>query len=98
MSDMAENLESLDGLGIGDITVGQNTDGRLELFARGIDNVVFHRWQKSANSDWNPEGWREFGLRVASDIGVGESIVRRSRLSSVRRRSAVRSVVWNSWP
>jgi hypothetical protein len=31
------------------IVVGQNADGRLELFAQGNDGNLYHRWQDAPN-------------------------------------------------
>ena len=36
-------------------TLAQNGDGRLEVFARGDDNAVWHIWQTAPNNGWS--GW-----------------------------------------
>ena len=42
------------------LSVGQNADGRLELFLVGLDNQVYHNWQTSPNTDtWS--GWYLLG-------------------------------------
>lgn len=42
------------------LAVWRNSDGRLEVFARGSDNALWHKWQTSANnlelSYWNSLG------------------------------------------
>ncbi|MFF3943045.1 hypothetical protein [Streptomyces phaeofaciens] len=40
--------ESLGGVITSDITVGRNRDGRMEFFARGTDNAVWHQWRTQA--------------------------------------------------
>jgi hypothetical protein len=43
----------------GSTRVAQNGDGRLELFARGDDNAVWHIWQTAPNSGWS--AWATLG-------------------------------------
>jgi hypothetical protein len=40
-------------------TVGQNADGRLEVFAVDPNTQLYQSWQKTASnkSQWNDEGW-----------------------------------------
>ena len=35
------------------LAVGQNADGRLEVFGVGLDNNVWHIWQQSAGGGWS---------------------------------------------
>ncbi len=44
--------------------VGQNHDGRLEVFALGADEAVYHAWQKTGGG-W--EGWSSLGGASTSD-------------------------------
>lgn len=44
---------SLGGVITSNIAVGRNADGRLEVFARGTDNAVWHRWQVRPNNGWS---------------------------------------------
>ena len=37
------------------IAVGQNKDGRLELFYVGTNNALYHNWQTSAGGGWSGE-------------------------------------------
>jgi hypothetical protein len=39
------------------ITVGQNVDGRLEIFYVGTDHSLYHNWQNGPNgkNGWNGE-------------------------------------------
>jgi hypothetical protein len=43
-----------DGL-TSDIAGAANAEGRLEIFARGADNAIWHIWQTRPNSGWS--GW-----------------------------------------
>ncbi|HEX4883612.1 MAG TPA: C1 family peptidase, partial [Casimicrobiaceae bacterium] len=42
-----------------DIAVDRNADGRMELFVRGTDNALWHKWQVAPNSPWS--GWSSLG-------------------------------------
>ena len=44
---------------ISDIVVGQNADGRLELFVVGSDHALWHNWQTAPNNGWS--GWASLG-------------------------------------
>jgi hypothetical protein len=37
------------------IVVGQNADGRLEVFYVGTNNKIYHNWQTAPNNGWNGE-------------------------------------------
>jgi len=41
------------------LTVNQDADGRLELFVRGADGAVWHKWQTAPNNGWS--GWASMG-------------------------------------
>lgn len=45
--------ESLGGVMTSDPTVGRNSDGRMEVFARGSSRDLAHRWQTSPGGGWN---------------------------------------------
>ena len=42
------------------LTVGSNQDGRLEVFARGLDKALLHKWQTSPNNGWST--WASIGV------------------------------------
>jgi len=44
--------------------LAQNGDGRLEVFARGDDNAVWHIWQLAANNGWG--NWVSLGGTVST--------------------------------
>ncbi|MDR3460564.1 MAG: two-component regulator propeller domain-containing protein [Verrucomicrobiae bacterium] len=52
----------------GTLAVGQNADGRLELFKTNTKGTVLHRWQKVPNGEWSP--WASLGGVVADGITV----------------------------
>jgi hypothetical protein len=59
---------SLGGCLTSDVAGAANADGRLEIFARGAGNALWHIWQKRPNSDWS--AWRSLGGVLASDPEV----------------------------
>jgi hypothetical protein len=50
------NWYSLGGWLTSDVAVGQNADGRLEVFMRGTDGGLHHKWQLSPGGVW-PDTW-----------------------------------------
>ena len=54
-----------------DIAVGRNADGRLEVFARGTDNAMWHKWQTAPNNGWS--GWASRGGVLTSNITVAQN-------------------------
>ncbi len=44
---------SLGGTINSNIAAGRNADGRLEVFARGASQAVWHRWQTRPNNGWS---------------------------------------------
>src|SRR6266498_3883098 len=43
----------------------RNQDGRLELFARGADQALWHIWQVAPNGGWS--GWESLGGELTSN-------------------------------
>ena len=39
--------------------MANDADGRLEVFARGTDNALWHIWQTAPNNGWS--GWASLG-------------------------------------
>ena len=61
---------SLGGFVSGEPAVAMNSDGRLEVFARGSDNSVWHRAQVSPGSaSWS--SWASLNQQTISDPAVG---------------------------
>jgi C1A family cysteine protease len=50
------------------IACAANRDGRLEIFARGTDNALWHKWQDSPGGGWS--GWASQGGVLTSEIAV----------------------------
>jgi hypothetical protein len=48
----------------------RNQDGRLELFARGADQALWHIWQVAPNGGWS--GWQSLGGVLTSNPAVGQ--------------------------
>ena len=57
--------QSLGGVLTSRAAVEPNADGRLEVFARGSDNGLYHKWQVSAGGDWS--GWARLGGIMTSN-------------------------------
>jgi alpha-beta hydrolase superfamily lysophospholipase len=64
--------ESLGGVLTSRPATGLNEDGRIEVFARGTDNHVWHVWQTSPNGGWS--GWLALDQGVGRDDVFGQSI------------------------
>jgi C1A family cysteine protease len=73
------------------IAVGRNADGRLELFVRGTDGAVWHKWQVAPNSSWS--GWASEGGVITSNISVGQNADGRMELF-VRGTD---NALWHKW-
>jgi hypothetical protein len=73
------------------ITVGRNASGRMELFVRGTDNALWHRWQTAPNSGWSP--WASLGGVLTSNIAVGQNADGRLELF-VRGTDGA---LWHKW-
>ncbi|GAB4030781.1 PLL family lectin [Spirosoma gilvum] len=69
-----------------DIVIGQNEDGRLELFYVGLNNNIYHRWQTVKNTQ-NPAQWtgeQSFHINVQNQrhgsIAIGSNLDKRLEL------------------
>ncbi|MDQ0791489.1 matrixin family metalloprotease [Streptomyces sp. B3I8] len=60
--------ESLGGVITSNIATCVNSDGRMEFFARGTDNAVWHQWQTAPSNGWS--GWESLGGVITSDIAT----------------------------
>lgn len=61
---------ALPGILASDPVVVRNDDGRLEIFAVGLDQTLQHTYQL-ANGSWTPHGWIPLGGRVEGLPAVG---------------------------
>lgn len=76
--------------------VGNNEDGRQEIFSVGSDGNVWQKWQTSANggwSHWNRLGQPPVGLRAPDQITVGHNIDGRQELFVMGADDAL----WHVW-
>ena len=64
-------VQHASGQAAGDLALSTHTDGRLEVFMRGADNCMWHRWHKKPMGDWND--WTSEGGPILSDLGVGRN-------------------------
>jgi Repeat of unknown function (DUF346) len=86
-------FEGLGGsLSPGPVAVGRNADGRLEVFARGTDNAVWHTWELAPGGAWS--AWTSLGGPVAGppDVGMNES----NGLLEVFARGPD-NALWHAW-
>jgi len=84
------------------ITVANDADGRLEVFVRGTDNALWHKWQVAPNSGWS--GWASEGGVLTSDIAVGrnadgrlEAFVRGTDNALWRKGQVAPNSGWSPW-
>ena len=82
---------SLGGVITSNIAVGNNADGRLEIFARGTDNALWHQWQTAPNNGWS--GWASLGGVITSDPVLGRNAD--GRLEVFARGTD--NAVWHQW-
>ncbi len=64
----AMGFQSLGGSLTSRVAVGRNKDGRLEAFALGTDNALWHTWQVAPNGSWS--GWASLGGVLGGDPSV----------------------------
>jgi acylphosphatase len=63
---------SLGGVITSSVAVGNNRDGRLEVFVRGTDGAVYHKWQTTPNGGWI-QHWYQLGGFIIGDPVVGQN-------------------------
>ncbi len=84
-------FQSLGGKLTSRLAVGRNQDGRLEVFARGLDGAVWHIWQGAANSGWS--GWSSMGGSITSDPCVASNADGRLEVFARGQDGAL----WHNW-
>jgi hypothetical protein len=62
---------SLGGDATSDVTVAMNGDGRLEIFVRGTDAALWHRWEESPGGAWS--GWASLGGSVHQPFATSDA-------------------------
>ncbi len=73
------------------LAIGTNADSRLEVFARGSDNALWHIWQTSPSGVWSP--WDSLGGQIDL-LAVGSN--QDGRLE-VFATSAQDKSLWHIW-
>ena len=68
-----------------------NADGRLEVFARGTDNALWHIWQTARNNGWS--GWASLGGVITSVPAIGRN--KDGRLEAFARGTD--GALWHIW-
>jgi hypothetical protein len=77
-------------------TVGENADGRLEVFALEIDGALWHAWQDPASpTGWS--GWDSLGGAPASAAGVGRNADGRLETFVEGQTPAGYHELWHRW-
>jgi len=69
---MANEWKSLGGIITGDLVVGQNADGRLEVFVQS-NGAIYHKWQTAPNSGWSSSWAKLNGVLDISHTAVGRN-------------------------
>lgn len=82
---------SLGGVITSRTAVAKNLDGRMEIFARGTDNALWHKWQTAPNSGWS--GWASLGGVITTDPTVAQNAD--GRLEVFARGTD--NAVWHIW-
>ena len=85
------NWSSLGGQLTSKAAVARNADGRLEVFARGGDNGLWHNSQASAGGTWS--GWSSLGGSIAGNPVVGTNAD--GRLEVLARGGD--NALWHIW-
>ena len=88
--------DNLDGdIGPHSLTVGQNQDGRLEVFAVNTQGALHHIWQVSPGAGWS--SWSSLGspagLEVSQQLAVGRNQDGRLELFA----GAIDGALWHIW-
>ena len=82
---------SMGGVITSNIAAIRNADGRLEIFARGTDNALWHQWQTAPNNGWS--GWASLGGVITTEPVVAQNLD--GRLEVFARGTD--NAVWHQW-
>lgn len=74
------------------IAVGNNADGRFEVFVRGTDGALYHRWQTRPSNGWNA-GWSSLGGQVIGTPAVGRNADGRLEVFA----KGLDGALWHRW-
>jgi Ca2+-binding RTX toxin-like protein len=73
-----------------------NKDGRVEIFARGTDDLVLHNTQKSGGISHDWSGWKSLGGRITLDIKAEKNVDGRVEIFARGEDSAVWHIAQSS--
>jgi hypothetical protein len=89
-----------------DPVASRNEDGRLEVFAVGIDGALYHRYQTSDGGPWN-SNWESLGGQIVGNPTVVKNVDNRLQVFAVRasdhaliyktQASPGNSEQWSKW-
>ena len=68
-----------------------NKDGRIEIFARGLDGALWHVWQTAVNNGWS--GWASMGAHFSGTPAVAQNADGRLEVFFVGMDNAI----WHIW-
>ncbi len=83
--------DSLGGVILGAPAVARNADGRLEVFARGTDGAIWHRWQISPSGGWSD--WNSLGGVLTTEPVVAQNVDGRLQLFA----RGLDGSLWHIW-
>jgi len=98
------NAQEDASVGPGPLVVGQNADGRLEIFRINAAGELRHRWQKESNGDWSQ--WSTLGgtffrgIAVANDTDGSLEVFAVDRATQELkhiRQTGANSPEWSDW-
>ncbi len=83
---------SLGGILVSNVAIQNNLDGRLEVFAVGTDNALWHIWQTAPSNGW-ANGWASRGGVILGKPSVGRNAD--GRLEVFAR--GTNNALWHIW-
>jgi hypothetical protein len=76
--------------------VGQNADGRLEVFLIGYDGVLWHRWQTAPGGSWYPS-WFSSGKPSAANLQYDPTVVNNTDGRLEVFAVDTNGILWHLW-
>lgn len=80
------------------LSVGQNEDGRLEVFCIGNDLNMWHIWQLAPNANWI-DHWTSLGQPPAAPLGPTQTVAVRNELDELEVfvGNVTTGEIWSTW-
>jgi ligand-binding sensor domain-containing protein/signal transduction histidine kinase len=100
---LAASAQTIDDSRIGQLAVGRNADGHLEIFKVDSSGELRHRWQKEAGGDWST--WSSLGGSFFAGLSVVTTADGTLEVFAVERashalkcvRQAASAQGWGAW-